>query len=112
MAGRKVNFTQFSKKLAKYVLIFWGIIRVLNFIVIALRPESGGALVSLQHGADDIAMAIVIAYTCNSLGEKVTTKIADGYFARERESGVTGGGKDKDKERDGGEEEDEPSDNG
>ena len=99
----KKTYEQFSKKLAKFVLIFWGVIRVLNFAVIAFRPDTGSALVSLQHGADDIAMAIVIAYTCNSLGEKVTTKIADGYFSRDRANK-------EDKKDD--EEEDESSENG
>ena len=79
-----IALEQFSKRMSKFVLIFWGIMRILNFVVISLKPDTGNALIQLQHGADDIAMTIVIAYNCNSLGEKIGTLIASGYFSRKR----------------------------
>lgn len=69
-------FVQFSKKLIAGVMIFWGVIRLWSVIALWLNPESGTAMAAIVRGVDDIAMINVLAYTGNSVSEK----IALGYF--------------------------------
>ena len=72
MATRKQKeFEQFSKKLSKWVLIFWAVYRVLVLIVAILRPAIASGLTALTAGVDDAAMCVVISYTVNSATEKV-----------------------------------------
>ena len=70
------NYVQFSKKLITAVMIFWGLIRLWAVIAIWLNPDSGPNMTALIRGLDDIAMVNVLAYTGNSVSEK----IAIGYF--------------------------------
>ena len=70
------NYVQFSKKLIAAVMIFWGVIRLWSVIALWLNPDSGAAMAAIVRGVDDIAMVNVLAYTGNSVSEK----IALGYF--------------------------------
>lgn len=70
MAKKKI-YTQYSKKLTTAIMIYWGIIRLVAFIIVAINQETGCHLVDLIHGVDDIAMVNVLAYTGNSVSEKV-----------------------------------------
>jgi hypothetical protein len=70
------NYVQFSKKLISAVMIFWGVIRLWSVIALWLNPDSGTAMAAIVRGVDDIAMVNVLAYTGNSVSEK----IALGYF--------------------------------
>lgn len=67
----KEAFVQYSKKMCTRVSVFWMIYRVLNFIVVLLRPESSAALVDLCAGVDTIMIVNMGAYTANSGTEKV-----------------------------------------
>ena len=69
-------YVQFSKKLITAVMIFWGVIRLWSVIALFLNPESGAVMAAIIRGVDDIAMVNVLAYTGNSVSEK----IALGYF--------------------------------
>lgn len=69
-------FMQFSKKLIAAVMIFWGVIRLWSVIAVWLNPESGTVMAAIVRGVDDIAMVNCLAYTGNSVSEK----IALGYF--------------------------------
>ena len=71
------NFIQFSKRLATYVMVFWGAYRLLSLVLVLFRPEVATALAALTAGIDDLAMVNVISYTANSATEKVTVS----YFA-------------------------------
>ena len=67
----KEAFIQYSKKMCTRVTIFWMIYRVLNFIVVLIRPESATALVDLCAGVDTVMIVNMGAYTANSGTEKV-----------------------------------------
>lgn len=69
-------YVQFSKKLITAVMIFWGVIRLWSVVALWLKPESGTVMAAIVRGVDDIAMVNVLAYTGNSVSEK----IALGYF--------------------------------
>ena len=69
-------YVQFSKKLITAVMIFWGLIRACSVIAVWLNPEAGTTMAAIVRGVDDIAMINVLAYTGNSVSEK----IALGYF--------------------------------
>ena len=75
-ASSEKTYVQFSKKLITAVMIFWGVIRLWSVIALWLKPESGTAMAAIVRGVDDIAMVNVLAYTGNSVSEK----IALGYF--------------------------------
>ena len=81
MATRKKKeekpFIQFSKKLIAAVMIFWGVIRLASVAAVILSPDSGVSMAAIVRGVDDIAMVNVLAYTGNSVSEK----IALGYFS-------------------------------
>lgn len=64
-------FIQYSKKMCTRVTIFWMIYRVLNFVVVLLRPETANALTELCAGIDTIMIVNMGAYTANSGTEKV-----------------------------------------
>ena len=81
MATRKKKqsekpFIQFSKKLIAAVMIFWGLIRIASVVSVIINPDSGVTMAAIVRGVDDIAMVNVLAYTGNSVSEK----IALGYF--------------------------------
>ena len=76
MSVKRKNYTQFSKKLITAVMIFWGAIRLMSVIATWLNPDSGNTMAIIVRGVDDIAMINVLAYTGNSVSEKV----ALGYF--------------------------------
>lgn len=89
MATRKKKiqpkpFVQFSKKLITAVMILWGVIRIFSVIAVWLNPEAGTTMAAIVRGVDDIAMVNVLAYTGNSVSEK----IALGYF--QMRAGETG----------------------
>lgn len=67
----KEAFMQYSKKMCTRVTIFWMIYRVLNFVVVLLRPETANALTDLCTGVDTIMIVNMGAYTANSGTEKV-----------------------------------------
>ena len=69
-------FVQFSKKLITFVMIFWGVIRLASVVAVMVSPDSGVSMAAIVRGVDDIAMVNVLAYTGNSVSEK----IALGYF--------------------------------
>ena len=62
---------QYSKKMCTRVTIFWMIYRILNFVVVLLRPEIANALSDLSTGVDTIMIVNMGAYTTNSATEKV-----------------------------------------
>ena len=64
-------FMQYSKKMCTRVTIFWMIYRVLNFVVVLLRPETAVSLTELCAGVDTIMIVNMGAYTANSGTEKV-----------------------------------------
>jgi len=68
----KKDYEQFSKRLSKWVLIFWAVYRIFTLVVSLLRPEIITGLATLTRGVDDAAMCVVISYTANSATEKVT----------------------------------------
>lgn len=78
MAKKKTEkpFVQFSKKLITFVMIFWGVIRLASVIAVIVSPDSGTSMAAIVRGVDDIAMVNVLAYTGNSVSEK----LALGYF--------------------------------
>lgn len=76
MSVKRKNYMQFSKKLITAVMIFWCVIRLMSVISTWLNPDSGTTMALIVRGIDDIAMVNVLAYTGNSVSEKV----ALGYF--------------------------------
>ena len=69
-------YVQFSKKLITAVMILWGIIRIASVVAVIISPDSGVSMAAIVRGVDDIAMVNVLAYTGNSVSEK----LALGYF--------------------------------
>jgi len=65
-------FVQYSKKMCTAVAIFWMIYRVLNFLVVLIRPEIANALVDLSAGVDTIMIVNISTYTGNSICEKAS----------------------------------------
>lgn len=70
------QYIQFSKKLITFTMIFWGVIRAFSVIAAWLNPDAGVTMANIVRGVDDIAMVNVLAYTGNSVSEK----LALGYF--------------------------------
>lgn len=81
MSVKRKKYTQFSKKLITAVVIFWGVVRLMSVIATWLNPDSGNVMAIIVRGVDDIAMVNVLAYTGNSVSEK----IALGYFQMKSE---------------------------
>ena len=67
----KTKFVQYSKKMASCITIFWMVYRILNFLVVLIRPEIANALSDLSTGVDTIMIVNMGAYTTNSATEKV-----------------------------------------
>ena len=67
----KRTFVQYSKKMATRVTIFWMIYRIVNFIIVLIRPEIANALVDLSAGVDTIMIVNMSVYTGNSATEKI-----------------------------------------
>lgn len=77
MAQRnKKPMVQFSKKLIAAVMIFWCVVRLFSVIAAFIKPDSSAGMVTIVEGIDQIAMINCLAYTSNSISEKV----ALGYF--------------------------------
>ena len=74
------NYEQFSKRLSRCVLIFWGVYRVLTLVVAVIHPDITQGLTALTVGIDDAAMCVVISYTVNS----ATEKVAINYFGSKK----------------------------
>ena len=73
MAGAisKTAFVQYSKKMCTWVTLFWMIYRLVNFVVVLLRPDTANALADLCAGVDTVMIVNMGAYTANSGTEKV-----------------------------------------
>lgn len=67
------KYIQYSKKLTTSVMVFWMTLRIVSVILVTINPDAGGTIVNLMHGADDIAMINVLAYTGNSVSQKIST---------------------------------------
>ena len=67
----KELFMQYSKKMATRVTIFWMIYRIVNFVVVILRPDVANALVDLSTGVDTVMIVNMGFYTGNSATEKI-----------------------------------------
>ena len=67
----KEKFMQYSKKMAAAVTVFWMAYRIVNFVVVLLRPEIANALVDLSAGVDTVMIVNMGFYTGNSATEKV-----------------------------------------
>lgn len=64
------GYTQYSKRLAGWISVFWCVYRVLILLAAVLRPEIADRLIPLTSGVDDVMICNVFAYNGNSLGEK------------------------------------------
>lgn len=92
------NYVQFSKRIALGVTIFWMVYRIINFVVILIRPGVSQTLVDLVEGVDKVMIANVGWYTGNSSVEKAVLAFS--------------GKKEKKKDDDEEEEEKDNDDNG
>lgn len=105
VATRAKNaIVQYSKKMCTGVTIFWILYRLINFIVVLVRPETAPALADLCAGVDTIMIVNMGTYTANSS----TEKIAIAYSRRKSLYGKS----DDDDSSDEDEESNEESDNG
>ena len=92
------DYEQFSKRLSKWVLIFWAFYRFITWAAVVMRPDVSVALHSLTTGVDEAAMCVVISYTVNSTSEKAILN----YFAVKAKNGDDDEDKEDDKEDDNG----------
>ena len=83
MANRKktpaketTSFIQYSKKMCTRVTVFWMVYRVINFIVILLRPDVTPALVDLVSGVDTAQICNMGFYIGKSGFENVASILA------------------------------------
>ena len=65
------KFMQYSKKMASRITYFWMLYRLVNFIVVLIRPEIAPALADLSTGIDTIMIVNMGTYSANSATEKV-----------------------------------------
>lgn len=65
------TFIQYSKKMCTCVAVFWMIYRIINFVVVLIRPEIAAALTELTAGVDTIMITNMSTYLLNSSTEKV-----------------------------------------
>lgn len=72
MAQRTNKYIQYSKKLVTAIMIVWCVIRVFSVLASFLKPEID--LVGIVRGIDEIAMVNVLAYTGNSVSEKIAVQ--------------------------------------
>lgn len=77
--------TQFSKKLTMWIAIFWCIYRLAVLVAAVINPVIAGSIRTVQDGADDVMMAVVLAYNGNSLGEKGFAKYFESKSKRATE---------------------------
>lgn len=87
------DYVQFSKRLVAAVMIFWGVIRLVSVIAALINPDSSAHMAEIVAGVDEIAMVNTLAYTGNSVSEK----LALGYFTMRKQSK-----EDEEKEEDAG----------
>jgi len=80
MAQRTQKYIQYSKKLVTAIMIVWCVIRVFSVLASFLKPEID--LTGIVRGIDDIAMVNVLAYTGNSVSEKIAIQ----YFNSRKET--------------------------
>lgn len=101
MATRKKTqdkqYVQFSKRLITFTMIFWGIIRAWSVVAVCINPDAGATMANIVRGIDDIAMVNVLAYTGNSVSEK----IALGYFGMKAKENKDNDDDKKDEESNG-----------
>ena len=64
------TYTQYSKKLAGWITLFWCVYRVLALAAAVIRPEIADHMTPLTAGVDDVMICNVFAYNGNSLGER------------------------------------------
>lgn len=70
------SFVQYSKKMCTRITIFWMAYRVINFIVILIRPDVSKILVDLVAGIDTIQLCNMGFYIGKSGFENVAKIIA------------------------------------
>ena len=70
------SFVQYSKKMCTRVTIFWMAYRVINFVVILLRPDIATALVDLCAGVDTAMICNMGFYVGKSGFENVAKILA------------------------------------
>lgn len=63
---------QFSKKLVAAIMIFWIAVRVFSAIAVFINPDCSESMTRVLAGVDDIAMVNCLAYTGNSISEKLS----------------------------------------
>ena len=80
MAQRTQKYVQYSKKLVTAIMIVWCVIRVFSVFASFLKPEID--LTGIVRGVDEIAMVNVLAYTGNSVSEKIAIQ----YFNSRKET--------------------------
>jgi len=80
MAQRTQKYIQYSKKLVTAIMIVWCVIRVFSVLASFLKPEID--LTGIVRGVDEIAMVNVLAYTGNSVSEKIAIQ----YFNSRKET--------------------------
>lgn len=80
MAQRTQKYVQYSKKLVTAIMIVWCVIRVFSVLASFLKPEID--LTGIVRGVDEIAMVNVLAYTGNSVSEKIAIQ----YFNSRKET--------------------------
>lgn len=71
------SFVQYSKKMCTRVTIFWMAYRVINFIVIVVRPDVSKTLVDLVAGVDT-AMICNMGFYIGKSGFENVAKILAG----------------------------------
>lgn len=87
----KEIFVQYSKKMCTRVTIFWMAYRLVNFIVVLIRPEIADALVDLSAGIDTIMIVNMSTYTGNSIAEKIGVAFANKKNIEEEEDDESNG---------------------
>ena len=92
----KEAFIQYSKKMCTRVTIFWMVYRLVNFIVLLIRPELGNSLSDLAAGVDTVMIVNMGAYTANSSTEKVAIAYAKRKSLNDSEDAADNGGEDSD----------------
>lgn len=75
---RRSTYTQYSKRLATAISVFWIVFRAACLALLLLRPALAEGMKGVLQGADDVMMANIAFYCGNSVAEKGIT----GYFGR------------------------------
>lgn len=84
------SFVQYSKKMCTRVTIFWMAYRVINFIVILIRPDVSKTLVDLVAGVDT-AMICNMGFYIGKSGFENVAKILAGrkVLSRYEKEGIS-----------------------